>query len=293
DIQLPFNAQFKSFISYPLVSEKHGNVGSVILASTSGFSLRQRLKETLFIISTRLAHELEQSIIAENKQRDKIELARKLEAAREEERKTIARDIHDDLGGSLAALKIDISLLSKRLKKTNTDEAIASKLTTMNTVVEKSIKDMRNIINNLRLGILDDIGIIEAIEWTLRETEDRHHISTCFISDLLTSDIESGLEEAARTSLFRMINEAITNVVKHAQATSISVELFKEDRQIVTRIIDDGQGIKKKNTHKNSYGIIGMQERVDLLNGEIEFSSPTNGGTQIEIRIPTFRENIT
>ena len=289
---LPSDSPYKSFISYPLVSETKGIVGTIILASTHTFSLQKLLKETLFIISTRLASELEQAIISEHKQHKKSELAKKLESAREEERKNIARDIHDDLGGSLAALKIDISLLSNRLKKQEADEKAMSKLTSMNSVVDKSIKDMRSIINNLRLGILDDIGMIEALEWTLKETEQRHDLAGSFISDIRTSDIDVIMDETSKTALFRMIAEALTNVVKHADAATVSVELFIEDNQVVARIIDDGKGINESNTKNNSYGIIGMRERADLLGGSISFSSPIDGGTQIDIRIPSLLENI-
>lgn len=288
---LPEELPFKTFISYPLLSEKNGNVGAIIVASNKSFTLRQSLTETLFIVSTRLASELEEAIIELESRNRKKELARKLDTAREEERKTIARDIHDDLGGSLAALKIDISLLTKRLTKSKTEESTLDKLSSMNRVVEKSIQDMRNIINNLRLGILDDIGMIEAIEWRLKETEHRHNINTQFECELQTQEFDSWVEETSKVSLFRMISEAITNVIKHANAHNLKLKLFKEDEQLAVEITDDGQGMSEVTNKQGSYGIIGMQERTDLMGGSLSFSSPISGGTQINIRIPILTEN--
>lgn len=208
-------------------------------------------------------------------------LSRHLESVREEERKHVAREIHDELGQTLTVLKIDLSWLSKRFTKEQ--ESLLEKTKSMYELVDMAIQTVKRISAELRPGILDDLGITDALEWQASEFEKMAEIKCEFSSN--SKDIV--LDSDRSTAIFRIFQEALTNVMRHASATKVRASLKEETGEIVMRIRDNGRGIKKKKiVGPEAFGIIGMRERVHFWGGEVTISSAPGKGTTVVVRIP-------
>jgi PAS domain S-box-containing protein len=206
--------------------------------------------------------------------------------AREEERVVIAREIHDELGGALTGLKIDLSYLASTLPKmrdTAKRNSFVNKLKTMTNLIDETIHTVRRIITDLRPSILDDFGLIAAIEWQAQEFQKRTGIECEFISAL--EDLR--LDEQHSTAIFRIFQESLTNVIRHAAATKVTVRLYKEADSFVLKVTDNGKGIiEEKITDPKSLGLLGMRERAMLLGGTVDFSGEPWKGTTVSVEIP-------
>ncbi len=213
-------------------------------------------------------------------------LAIGLEAAREDERKRIEREIHDELGQILTALKMDLSWLKGNIQIDR--EAISGKIDNMLKLVEGTVGTVRRICAELRPTVLDQFGIIPAIEGLVDQFRRRSGIE-CSIA----LPEESGLGDDEALVLFRCLQEALTNVVKHAGASKVSVSLSLENDEVVLRVRDNGKGIDSvaDNSGPPSLGLIGLRERARSLNGEFEVSSPGGRGTQIRMALPVKKED--
>ncbi len=208
-------------------------------------------------------------------------LSTHLQAVREEERTRIARRIHDDLGQALTALKIDLSWLNKRLTKDH--DTIREKLESMDTLINDTIKTVHNVSEDLRPGILDDFGLAAAIEWQAEEFQKRTGMK-CKTS--LPPD-EFELSKEKSTNLFRIVQESLTNVIRHAEATSVEINLRLKDGVLWLEIMDNGKGIPPKAlSDPTSFGLIGIRERVHSLVGEVDIAGTPQGGTRIIVSIP-------
>ncbi len=209
------------------------------------------------------------------------ELAQHLQDIREEERNNIAREIHDDLGQSLTALKLDTTILLKKL--VNSDKSIIRKLESMKELTDQTIKTVQRISSELRPGILDDLGLAAAIEYETSKFEERTNIK----SKLTISPSELDLPDNLKVTVFRLFQETCTNVARHSQATELEIKINIVNSNLIMEIKDNGIGIKKEqiNDHK-SFGIIGMKERLNNINGKIIFKSGTNKGTTVKIEVP-------
>jgi signal transduction histidine kinase len=208
-------------------------------------------------------------------------LAAHLESIREEERLRIAREIHDELGQILTALKLDLEYISGRLPldQNETRDKILSDL----ELVRDTICTVKRICNDLRPGLLDHLGIEAAIEWQADEFSRRTGIE-CSL-ELPQDKIDIEMDRA--TALFRIFQEALTNVLKHASATRVSVRLSDYSDNSTLEIQDNGIGFTDEELKKtNSFGILGMRERVHIWNGEVKIRSSRNAGTSISISIP-------
>lgn len=212
------------------------------------------------------------------------ELLRELTAyqdrVKEDERRRIAREIHDELGQTLLALRIDVSMLEARTGKSHPrlNEKVRSAL----QYIDATVRTIRTIINNLRPAVLD-LGLTAAIEWQVNEFRRRSGISC----DLVLGEEEFAVDDARATTLFRILQESLTNVIRHAKATRVRIELTKEEEHLVMRIADDGIGIypdARKNG--NSFGLVGVEERVHGLNGKFVITSTPGKGTTLTIHIP-------
>ena len=209
-------------------------------------------------------------------------LASKIEKVREEERTYIAREIHDELGHSLTALLIDLHALNNKTEFQNNETS--KELASMINLVNQSINTIRKIASDLRPGILDKLGLGSAIEWQLEEFKRRNKID-CFL------DIENvplgKLSKEMETALFRIFQEILTNISKHAKATRVNVILKVENKKVRLNVKDNGVGIQKENMEKiDSLGILGMQERVNQLRGDFFIDEQKRGGTEVKITIP-------
>jgi two-component system sensor histidine kinase UhpB len=208
-------------------------------------------------------------------------LAAHLQSVREEERKRVAREIHDQLGQALTAIKIDLSSWVRELPASG--KPIANKTSAILSLVDESIQTVRRIATELRPGILDDLGLVAAIEWAGEEFQARTGTS-CRLH-LPTDDIEVNSEQA--TATFRIFQEALTNVARHADATAVEVRLAGEGGKLLLEVNDNGKGISEDQLRASeSLGILGMRERAMLLGGELSISRLPGAGTAVRVQIP-------
>lgn len=209
-----------------------------------------------------------------------------LQNVREEEKVALAREIHDDLGQTLVALKIDMGLLKSRIDKlndTNDSKAISQNFNDIVNLIDKTIKTARRIMTGLRPEVLEINGFASAATSYIREFEERHQISCEFISQI--SDIEMNLQQSL--VLFRILQESLNNVAKHSKATSVKIYFKNESNKLILEIADNGIGFDKNNSgRKDSYGMIGMKERAVLLNGELDIISEIGKGSTVRVEIP-------
>jgi len=206
------------------------------------------------------------------------ELSAALQTIREEERKHIARELHDDLGQLLATLRGDLALLQRH----NANSAAARKLQKgMDELLMSAITSLRRIAGNLRPRALDEGGLYFALESLRHEFETRNSIR-CTLD---ANEEELILDDVYSTAIFRIAQEALTNITRHAEARKVALSLYRKDGALHVTIHDDGRGIAEKDMDKaSSFGLIGMRERVWALHGDIAIAS--DGGTRIMIRLP-------
>jgi len=209
------------------------------------------------------------------------QLSHRIQKIREEEKSRISREVHDELGQSLTALKMDLLQLEKKLPEESSD--LRERTQSMVDLVDNTIKSVQRIAMELRPPILDAFGLCEAIAWQAGEYEKRFGIK--FNLNCLQSSLD--LETDLNTTLFRIFQESITNVVRHAKASKVVVRVSNVKCQIIMEIADNGKGIRKDQIEgSNSLGLIGIRERVRYWNGEVHFSGTPEKGTTVEIRIP-------
>jgi PAS domain S-box-containing protein len=204
-----------------------------------------------------------------------------LEVIREEERKRIALEIHDELGQLLTALKIDISLLQMKLAG-NPDAQ--GKTDAMRELVEKTMWMVRNVANHLRPAALN-FGIVSALEWLAEDFNGRHRIRC----SVVTYGDEPVLEDSRATAIFRIAQESLTNVARHSRASRVVLTLRSGEASIDLEVRDDGCGFDLNAVsagHRGSYGLLGMAERARLIGGALSIASSASSGTVVAVRIP-------
>ncbi len=222
--------------------------------------------------------------LSEQRLRDSREQLRALtghlEQVREEERTRIAREIHDELGQALTGLKMDLSWFAARLPH---NPALQEKSAAMLKLIDSTVHAVRRLSTELRPAILDNLGLIPAIEWLAQEFEKRTGVGCEFV----TADDDLALDEERMTALFRICQEALTNVARYAQATAVHIVLETDEREMVLRISDNGRGITDAEAKGiKSFGLLGMRERARLLGGTFEIGSQRGGGTTLTVHIP-------
>lgn len=211
------------------------------------------------------------------------ELSFHLEAAKEEERERIARDIHDELGSILVRLKIEASLLAAKLP--TQPLALREKALSIEGLLDQAMGTASRVARELRPGILKEFGLPAAIE-SLTEDFHQHFGVTCRVQ------CDDDLEPDADTSLalFRIVQEALTNVAKHAHASLVVVRLKREKGSIALELRDNGRGISEADmTKPKSFGLRGIRERVRSLSGDFSITTGEHGGTQVRLRVPEKR----
>ena len=203
-----------------------------------------------------------------------------VESLREKERTDIAREIHDVLGQHLTALRLDLSWIRKRLKPE--DAEFIEKTSAMDGIINEIIMTVRRLSSSLRPGILDDLGLSAAIEWQAEEFRKRTGYE-CSVS----CDEIGELPEDKSVALFRIFQESLTNIIKHAGASRVLISLEKKAGQIEMVISDNGKGLCSDDLRiKGSYGIIGMRERVKLFNGTLSIDGKEGAGTTVKVQFP-------
>ncbi|MBC7535243.1 MAG: PAS domain S-box protein [Ferruginibacter sp.] len=232
-----------------------------------------------------LANDITEKIMAEEKLKksheDLRQLATHLQDIREDERTRIAREIHDELGQQLTGLKMDISWLSKKIS--NGSVEINQKMTEALKLIDETVKTVRRIATQLRPSILDDLGLISAMEWQSEEFEKRFKIKTSFVSNSATVQVESEIA----TGLFRIYQESLTNVLRHSKATQVKATLNASHELLILHIADNGIGFNAiENESKKTLGLLGMKERTLIMGGTYEITSKPGNGTTVVITVP-------
>lgn len=215
------------------------------------------------------------------------ELAAHIEAIREEERTRIAREIHDELGQSLTGLKMDLSWLEKRISEGERGvvlQPLQQKISLMKELIDTTVQSVRKISTELRPGILDDLGLMPAIEWQASDFQSRTGIQ-CVFSAKVPDDLP--LDEKRSSAVFRIFQEILTNIARHANASSVNIGLTEEADDLVLEVGDNGRGVTDSESYSlKSLGILGMRERTLLLGGEFDLKGIPNRGTTVTVRIP-------
>jgi two-component system, NarL family, sensor histidine kinase UhpB len=208
------------------------------------------------------------------------ELSAHDEKVKEQERTRISREIHDDIGGNLTAIKMALALLTRRLP--TEDGSLLEKANYVDSLVDRTIESIHRISGDLRPGILD-IGLVAAIKWQINEFEKQAGIACEFSTN--KKEIDLHLDHS--TALFRIFQEALTNISKHAKATHVDVKLVRSNRSVRLEISDNGKGLGSKDRLKpKSFGIRGMIERANALGGDLSVSTRPEGGCLVAIKIP-------
>jgi PAS domain S-box-containing protein len=208
-------------------------------------------------------------------------LTRHLQKVREEERTSIAREIHDELGQQLTGIKMDVAWIDKKTAPEKT--TIKSKLKNIISLLDGSNRSVRKILNELRTGILDDDGLLEALEFQGRQFTERTGIPVEFTA----TETAIKLPEEIATCIFRVYQESLTNIMRYAEANKVLTSLKLVDNLIIVTIRDDGKGFDTLAVENDrSFGILGMKERIAAVHGTFELVSATGKGTSIIISIP-------
>jgi PAS domain S-box-containing protein len=213
-------------------------------------------------------------------------LSAKVQSTREQEGTRIAREIHDELGGALTGLKWDLEGIDSRLGDSNGDLNlldVRKRISTMTGLIEGTINTVRRISSELRPGLLDDLGLVAAIEWQGQQFHSRTGIEVHW--ETAIDNVDVGREVA--TAVFRIFQEVLTNVLRHSQASNVYVKLQTPDDHIELEVRDDGRGItepEQRNTR--SLGLLGMKERALLVGGEVTITGAEGKGTTVVVRVP-------
>lgn len=211
---------------------------------------------------------------------DLRQLSAQLLTAQEEERRTIARELHDEVGQVLTAIKVELAF-SKTTTSTSGDPNPA--LDNVRTVVDTALQRVRDLSHLLHPAMLDDLGLQTAIEWHLRDFRRRHDIDVEFRHD----EVDERLNAATEVTAFRIAQEALTNVVKHARAKSVQIELRREQATLMLTITDDGVGFDANApSGRRGLGLVGIRERVAKLDGILRIDSEPGQGTRLSVQLP-------
>jgi signal transduction histidine kinase len=203
-----------------------------------------------------------------------------VQKVKEDERARIAREIHDDIGGNLTAIKIDLLWLTNRLS--SEQKALHEKAAAIERLVDRTMDTTQRISRDLRPGILD-LGLVAAIEWQAEEFQRRMGIPC----EVTASDDDIYLDQNLSVAIFRIFQETLTNISKYAQASRVDVSLVVGDDVVVLEVFDNGRGISRDQLSKpGSFGIRGMQERARSVGGDVEIEGISGMGTRIKVEIP-------
>jgi two-component system sensor histidine kinase UhpB len=216
---------------------------------------------------------------------EKGQLLERLIAAQEEERKRVARELHDDLGQSLSSTALSVEIANKALES---DPSNASEhLARANDLIADATDRMYDLILGLRPSVLDDLGLLAALRAHAARTLEPEGIEYQILSSGLSDRLPSHLE----TALFRIFQEAMSNVIRHAEASHVNMSINTEDSILVAKMVDDGMGFNPETydtdgLEERGLGILGMRERATLVGGEVEIDSQPGRGTELQIIIP-------
>lgn len=292
---------FDGYAALAIAKERAPNIPFIFVTGTMGEEVAiETLKSgaTDYVLKTRLGRlgpavqrALRESADRRERQRAEEKLRRSLDQlralttylqfVREEERTRIAREVHDELGQALTGLKLDMSWLASKVSRST--PAVQEKARTMVNHIDETIQTVRRIATELRPGILDSLGLVAALEWQANEFKSRSGIP-CHVTSTVD---DSRLSQQVATVFFRIYQEALTNIIRHAKATRVDVRLAEEDNALVLTVRDNGRGISEEEiTNTRSIGLVGMRERAMLIGGETSLHGAPGRGTTLTLRVP-------
>ncbi|MFY7899295.1 MAG: sensor histidine kinase, partial [Chitinophagaceae bacterium] len=240
------------------------------------FSIHQDIVYILFVDITE-RKKAEKELISSHFQLR--ELTSHLQKVREEERKFIAREIHDELGQLITGLKMDISMLKKRLISKIPD--VGNYMVDVLELTDTIVQTVRRIASDLRPGILDDVGLGAALEWQAKEFEKRTNIKCVFDNGIENLDLSVDI----KSNIFRIYQESLTNIIRHSNATIVKSAAHVIQKKLVLTIVDNGRGFDT-NVANKTLGILGMKERAIMINATFTIESKTDAGTAITLKMP-------
>ncbi|MHB8401777.1 MAG: sensor histidine kinase, partial [Bacteroidia bacterium] len=209
------------------------------------------------------------------------DFAAQLNHSIEEERSNIAREIHDELGQQITALKMDIAWVLH--KQTNAEEAVLAKLQSTLNMIDDFVYSIRRISADLRPAIIDDLGLLATLEWKCQDFEKRMDIPCKFISKVKEREFEKHFS----INVYRILQETLTNINRHAQAKSVIVSVSENEKELLLEITDDGIGVSQATILKSKHlGIVGMKERAAMLGGKLTIEGTTGKGTHTKLILP-------
>ena len=275
---------YKGAIEYRILREN----GTMFFAEVSGdiiWGFDHQPESMVFIIRDITDRKKTEEAL-KSSQIELKEFASHLQNIREEEKIQLAREIHDELGQILIALKIDLGMLKqkvlKSIKAVNA-ENILTNFDSLFGLVDNTLNTTRKIMTDLRPEVLYLIGFTEAVKLYVNNFRERYQIVCSFENSIPQLNLNSQQSVA----LYRIMQESLTNIAKHAKATNVKIELGIKENKLIMKVNDNGIGFKTSKKNKpNSYGLLGMKERVYLLEGELSISSLPGEGTTIKVEIP-------
>jgi signal transduction histidine kinase len=275
-----------------------GTMGEEVAIETlksgaTDYVLKTRLSRLMPAVTRALreAHDRAEHRRAEEQLRESHEQLRALsiylQSVREEERTRIAREVHDELGQALTGCKLDLSWISGKLPRSL--RPLIDKTRELSAHIDSTIQMVRRISSELRPGVLDHLGLVAALEWQANEFQNRTGIKC----DVQASIRDPELETELSTTLFRIFQETLTNIIRHAGATQVQVHLKEENGRINLEVEDNGRGISRAEvSNSKSMGLLGMRERAALLGGTFHIGRiPRTVGTHVRVSIPSSRPN--
>jgi len=259
------------------------NLNTKLFVELHAFPLFDEYGEVEYVV------ELSNDITERKRTEEKLEQSREqlrnftahLQAMMEAERTNIAREIHDELSQVLTGLKMDLSFLNRKL--TEDQKPLREKIKLMNDLIDSTVEVVQRISTELRLVLLDDPGLVAAIEWEAEEFQNRTGIK-CKIN-VHPEDIE--LDQDHATAVYRIFKESLNNIVRHARADRVNVKLEKHDNQVYLEVNDNGVGIKNDElSDPKSFGLMGIRERANYLGGKVDIQGEQGKGTSVKVNIP-------
>ena len=259
--------------------------GLDILCRMRSSRIGDRLKDRGIVITYEDITEQRRAVEELANSREQLRnLSSHLQSVREKESTRIAREIHDELGQSLTAIQLDLAWLGNRLPMG--DPALTGQVQRMKRLADTTIESIHRISTELRPILLDDLGLTAAIEWQVQEFQRRTGVQCEAHLNCKDSLVDKNLS----TTLFRIFQETLTNVARHAEATLVRMHLVQEGDELCLDVSDNGKGITPKQiADPKSFGIVGIRERVNLWGGSVSINGKPQKGTTIKIRIPMHR----
>jgi signal transduction histidine kinase len=278
-----FSAGNESYLNTPLERTIQRPDGSRCIIESAVFIYRTRENSIAVTISTDITS---RKMIEEDLRKSHSQLrslTSHIEKIREDERAAIAREMHDELGQILTSLKMNIAFTRKAVEAEHLEmkrENLLHELQTMNSSIDTAVAEVRKLITQLRPDLLDKLGLLAALEWYSEEFQKSTKISC----SLKSAGAALSLSSEKDLAVFRIVQEAMTNIVKYAGASFVNIRLESGDNKLIVEISDDGKGISEEEIKgEKSFGLMGMRERAVLIGGKLEITGTPGRGTLVRL----------